>query len=134
MDTLLTPARAAIDSMVADARPHSIRRSAAASRTASRARSLRGRPAGGWEGVTESTLAAYILNAAYRNSDTVRRVHKRVTAKPRRTTVPDTTATLKPGSGLSRGLVLLFATACGLSVANLYYHQPLLDTIARAIV
>jgi predicted MFS family arabinose efflux permease len=33
---------------------------------------------------------------------------------------------------LPRSLVGLFATACGLSVANLYYAQPLLHTVARA--
>jgi predicted MFS family arabinose efflux permease len=33
---------------------------------------------------------------------------------------------------LSRGMVLLFAVACGVSVANLYYAQPVLDTIARS--
>ncbi len=32
---------------------------------------------------------------------------------------------------LSRKLVWIFAIACGLVVANLYYAQPLLDTIAR---
>jgi predicted MFS family arabinose efflux permease len=32
--------------------------------------------------------------------------------------------------GISRGLVLLLAFACGATVANLYYAQPLLDTIA----
>ncbi|WP_435946803.1 MFS transporter [Dryocola sp. BD586] len=32
---------------------------------------------------------------------------------------------------LPRGLVWLFATASGLSVANVYYVQPLLDTLAR---
>lgn len=32
--------------------------------------------------------------------------------------------------GLSRALVLLLAVACGTTVANLYYAQPLLDTIA----
>jgi predicted MFS family arabinose efflux permease len=32
---------------------------------------------------------------------------------------------------ISRGLVLLFAVACGLSAANLYYAQPVLDTIAK---
>jgi MFS family permease len=31
-----------------------------------------------------------------------------------------------------RGLVLLFATACGLSVANVYFAHPLLETLARA--
>ncbi|MGH9132105.1 MAG: MFS transporter [Acidimicrobiales bacterium] len=32
----------------------------------------------------------------------------------------------------SRGLVLIFAVACGASVANLYYAQPILHTIARS--
>jgi predicted MFS family arabinose efflux permease len=35
-------------------------------------------------------------------------------------------------SGISRGLVVLLAVACGTSVANLYYAQPLLHTIAVA--
>jgi len=35
------------------------------------------------------------------------------------------------GRGMDRRLVLLFAVACGASVANLYYAQPLLDRIAR---
>jgi len=34
-------------------------------------------------------------------------------------------------TGLSRALVMLFAVACGLSAANLYYAQPILDTIAK---
>ncbi|HEX3981328.1 MAG TPA: MFS transporter [Acidimicrobiales bacterium] len=34
-------------------------------------------------------------------------------------------------SDISRGLVLLLAAACGLSVANLYYAQPVLDAIAK---
>ncbi|MDQ6835965.1 MAG: MFS transporter [Actinomycetota bacterium] len=34
--------------------------------------------------------------------------------------------------GISRGLVLLLAVACGAAVANLYYAQPLLHTLARA--
>jgi predicted MFS family arabinose efflux permease len=33
---------------------------------------------------------------------------------------------------LSKGLVLLLAVACGVGVANLYYAQPILDTIARS--
>ncbi|MBX9686241.1 MAG: MFS transporter [Candidatus Obscuribacterales bacterium] len=33
---------------------------------------------------------------------------------------------------LSRGMIFLFATACGVSVANLYYSQPLLDTISSS--
>ncbi|WP_241239369.1 MFS transporter [Xanthomonas sp. BRIP62409] len=32
---------------------------------------------------------------------------------------------------MPRGLVLLFAAASGVSVANVYYAQPLLDALAR---
>jgi predicted MFS family arabinose efflux permease len=35
-------------------------------------------------------------------------------------------------AGISRKLVLLLAFACGAAVANLYYAQPLLHTLARA--
>ena len=35
--------------------------------------------------------------------------------------------------GLSSRLVVLLAVACGATVANLYYAQPLLDTIAHAL-
>jgi predicted MFS family arabinose efflux permease len=36
------------------------------------------------------------------------------------------------GGGISRGLVGLLALACGATVANLYYAQPLLHTLGRA--
>jgi predicted MFS family arabinose efflux permease len=36
------------------------------------------------------------------------------------------------GGGASRGLVLLLAVGCGATVANLYYAQPLLHTLAHA--
>lgn len=45
------------------------------------------------------------------------------------------TATVIPvdrRSGISRALVLLFAVSCGVSVANLYYAQPVLDDIAKS--
>ncbi len=35
-------------------------------------------------------------------------------------------------TGLSPRIVFIMAVACGISVANLYWSQPLLDTIARA--
>ncbi|TWA67002.1 hypothetical protein FBZ85_1421 [Azospirillum brasilense] len=37
----------------------------------------------------------------------------------------------RPEDGLSRVATLIFAVAAGLSVANVYYAQPLLDAIAR---
>lgn len=49
---------------------------------------------------------------------------------------PRTTAeSAKPGSdmaaSISRSITLLLAVVCGLAVANIYYAQPLLDTIAN---
>ena len=38
-----------------------------------------------------------------------------------------------PSAGISRGLVLLLAVACGAAAANLYYAQPLLHTLGRAL-
>ncbi len=34
---------------------------------------------------------------------------------------------------ISRGLVLLFALACGVAIANLYYAQPILSTVAHTL-
>lgn len=44
----------------------------------------------------------------------------------------DIPATATPHTRLSRGLVLLFALACGISAANLYYAQPVLGSIAKS--
>lgn len=37
-----------------------------------------------------------------------------------------------PGRDIPNGLVVVLALSCGLAAANLYYAQPLLDTLARA--
>jgi predicted MFS family arabinose efflux permease len=42
-----------------------------------------------------------------------------------------TSTTVAP-THMRKGLVLLFAISCGVAVANLYYAQPILDTIAKA--
>ncbi|MCR8630512.1 MFS transporter [Paenibacillus radicis (ex Xue et al. 2023)] len=39
---------------------------------------------------------------------------------------------IKAGQSLSKGLILLMAIACGMTVANLYYNQPLLADIGRS--
>ena len=41
-------------------------------------------------------------------------------------------STYPESPALPRSIVLLFSIACGLSVANVYYAHPLLDTMARA--
>ncbi|MGA7834744.1 MAG: MFS transporter [Acidimicrobiales bacterium] len=38
----------------------------------------------------------------------------------------------EPTTGLSRALIILFAVACGLSAANLYYAQTVLGSIAKS--
>src|SRR5262249_18446634 len=42
-------------------------------------------------------------------------------------------AAAAPAGHMSRRLVLILATACGLAVGNLYYAQPLLPTIAHSL-
>ncbi|KPN15473.1 transporter [Bacillus australimaris] len=37
---------------------------------------------------------------------------------------------IKPRSTMTRYMALLFATACGMAVANIYFAQPLLDSLA----
>ena len=49
------------------------------------------------------------------------------------TTCTRQAATAPRLSGLPTRLVVLLAVACGATVANLYYAQPLLDTIAQAL-
>jgi predicted MFS family arabinose efflux permease len=43
----------------------------------------------------------------------------------------ESVATVERKTGVRRGLILLFAVACGLSVANLYYAQTVLGSIAK---
>ena len=49
--------------------------------------------------------------------------------QPERPANPDAADGAK---GISRGLVVLLAVACGAAVANLYYAQPLLSTLGHA--
>jgi predicted MFS family arabinose efflux permease len=46
--------------------------------------------------------------------------------------MPDGAATTAHRSSLSQGMIVLFAVSCGVSVANLYYAQPVLDDIAKS--
>ena len=46
--------------------------------------------------------------------------------------MPDGATTTAARPRLSQGMILLFAVSCGVSVANLYYAQPVLDDIARS--
>ncbi|GAA1183454.1 MFS transporter [Pseudonocardia alaniniphila] len=52
---------------------------------------------------------------------------------PRRTTHREATEAPDGGASLSRGLLLLMAAATGLSVANNYFAQPLLDLLGREL-
>ena len=45
----------------------------------------------------------------------------------------ETRPTAAAGEGIPRRLVMVLAFACGAAAANLYYAQPLLDEIARAL-
>ncbi|MDP9847475.1 MFS transporter [Streptosporangium lutulentum] len=56
-----------------------------------------------------------------------------VSATPRRTTRHEPTEAPDGGAPLSRGLLLLMAAATGLSVANNYFAQPLLDLLGREL-
>lgn len=42
------------------------------------------------------------------------------------------TSNMKEQSSMTRAVTLLFATACGISVANIYFAQPLLDQLSEA--
>jgi len=52
---------------------------------------------------------------------------------PRRTAHDEATEAPDGGASLSRGLLLLMAAATGLSVANNYFAQPLLDLLSREL-
>ncbi|GAA3083396.1 MFS transporter [Pseudonocardia yunnanensis] len=52
---------------------------------------------------------------------------------PRRTAHHEATEAPDGGTSLSRGLLLLMAAATGLSVANNYFAQPLLDLLGREL-
>lgn len=41
------------------------------------------------------------------------------------------TASCIPVRSMSRSVALLFAAACGMAVASIYFAQPLLDSLAR---
>ena len=67
------------------------------------------------------------MNVTYTNPATVRDVHT-----IEEVGMPEETTERHPTPAEPGGMVLLFAVACGVSVANLYYAQPVLDDIARS--
>jgi hypothetical protein len=59
---------------------------------------------------------------------------KRFSRQPSGWLHPDTgESSRRPVSGLSPSLTLLFSVTCALAVANVYFAQPLLDSMAQSL-